>query len=321
MSVVDLSSSSGVVTIDLNANPSGFYRLVTTEDVTSWSISGDSDGDGFLLAIAQTAGDTVSFTGLVDEWTNGVPTLTDGETVYFPVLNDGDTWVGESSNVTATDPANVLQTTNHTASGSLSVDADSGHNVEATLTDDVTGHTITNLNDGEALKVTYIASGAARDVDFTGSTEFPTLTNPGDVTIASGDLIQAVFAAIDGTTYLMSVTEAEATETTDPSLVSQTIAHSASGAVTIDAGSGHTVEITMTADITGHTLSNFASPDILSVYYLASGASRSLDFTSFTTSAELTNPGSITMAEDDVYRAIFIEIFSTDYLISVEQVV
>lgn len=314
MSVVDLASSSGVVTIDLNANPSDFYRLDTTETVSSWVVNNAVDGDGFLLAIALNTGHTVSFTGLVDTWTNGVPTLVVGETIYFPLVYDGTTWVGESSNTAATDPALVLQTIAHTTSSALAVNCDNGHTVEATLTNNVTGHTITNFNNGEKLSIFYIASGANRTVDFSGATEFPTYANPGVVTVTSASVIRAVFCRVGGVTYLMEVTEGPTA--LDPSQVIDTVAHSSPGALTIDADDGHTVEVTLTNDVTGHTINNLLADDVLTVHYLASGAARSVDFTSATTADELTNPGEVVLAQDEVYRAVWITLFSTTYLVS-----
>ena len=223
-------------------------------------ITGDIDGDGFLLAIAVSTGDTVSFTGLVDTWTNGVPSLVADEKIYFPMVRDSVDWIGESSNLTTADPANVLQAISHTTLAAVTVNADNGHSVEIAQTNDITGHnTINNLNDGERLTATYIASAADRDVDFTA--------------------------------YLMDVTQAVVV-TTDLSLVEQAISHSTSGGLTIDADDGHTAEVTMTNDVTGHTINNLAASDVLSVHYLASGGARNLDFTGFTIADELTNPGS-----------------------------
>ena len=198
-----LTSSSGVVTIDLNANPSDFYRLSTTENVTSWVITGDTDGDGFILRVTRNTGHTVGWTGLADVWTNGLPSISVGQTIYFPMVLDGSNWIGETTNVSASSPALTLQSIAHSATGAMAVNANNGHTVEATLTANITSHTITNQDNGQVLALYYKASGGSRTVDFSGLTAVQPFTNPGSVVLTSGQVYRATIIRQFDVTYLL----------------------------------------------------------------------------------------------------------------------
>lgn len=198
-----LTSSGGVVTIDLNSNLSDFYKVSTTENITSWVITGATDGAGFIIRVTRNSGHTVAWTGLADVWTNGVPTIAVGQSIYFPMVRDGSSWIGESSASASAHPALATQAISHTGAGALSINMNTGHTVEATLTANVTSHTITNMADGDVLAVFYKASGATRTVDFTGSTAVQPLTNPAVVSLTANQVYRATFVRQFGVTYLV----------------------------------------------------------------------------------------------------------------------
>jgi hypothetical protein len=198
---VTLTSVAGVVTIDLNANPSDFYRITTTENITSWNTIGDTDGIGFLLRVTRTTF-TVSWTGLIDSWTNGVPTPATGTTIYFPVVFDGTSWIGESPNVVTVDPAFVGQAITHT-SGALAINMNNGHSVEVTLNGNVTDHTITNFNFEDILTVYYLANGGTRTVDFTPATPVTGMTDPLLATLTTGKKYRSTWIRVFGANYLL----------------------------------------------------------------------------------------------------------------------
>lgn len=198
-----LTSSGGVVTIDLNANPSDFYRIETTENITSWVITGDTDGDGFVLRVTRDTGHTISWTGLADVWTNGLPSIDEGQTIYFPMVLDDTNWIADSTNVASSHPSTFQQAIAHSVAGALSINANNGHTVEATLTANVTDHTITNHLDGQVIAVYYKASGGSRTVDFTAANEVFPFPNPGAVVLVADQVYRATFIRQFGTTYLL----------------------------------------------------------------------------------------------------------------------
>lgn len=104
MAASDLSISSGAVTIDVTGDPADMYILVTDENVTGWTVSNMVSGDGFLLVVTRTAGDTVSWSGLVDVWTNGEPVLGEGEQIAIPIAQAGSTVLGSTPPSTPSGP-------------------------------------------------------------------------------------------------------------------------------------------------------------------------------------------------------------------------
>lgn len=202
MTVADLVSASGVVTIDFNANLADIYRVDTTENITSWSLVDDVDGDGFLLIITRNTGHTIAWTGLVDAWTNGAPTINEGDTIFIPFVRDGPNWVGHTPAASATPKQLVTQSIAHSSNGTLTINTTLGHTAQVTLTANATAHTLSNINDGDVISVWYLASGGARTVDFTALTEVAGLLNPESVVIPSAGVYRALFVRVFSTTYL-----------------------------------------------------------------------------------------------------------------------
>lgn len=201
MATVDLTSSSGVVTIDTDGNPADFYRLTTTEDVNSWVVSGEAEG--FLLRIARSSGHTVSFSGLVDSWVNKAPNLLEGQSVLIPMVQDGGNWIGSSPKL---DPAEISsQSINHASAAPLAINAAVAHRAFVTLTGNVTGLSFLNMEDGDEVTVYFKASGGSRMVDLSGVEAAVTISNPGNVSLGSTSIYKATFERAFGTTFLSAV--------------------------------------------------------------------------------------------------------------------
>lgn len=196
--VADLGSTAGVVTIDLVTNPSNYYRVSTTESITQWVITGAADADSFLLRVERNAGHSVSWTGLADTWTDGVPVMAEGQTIHFPMVNDQFNWIGQTENVATASPADVLQVIAHDTDGILGIDLDNGHQVEVVMEADITGHLISNGINGKDARIYYLASTLDRDIDFTGEDVvegFPGAAPPATpVTVAVDTVYESVWS-------------------------------------------------------------------------------------------------------------------------------
>lgn len=92
---VDLTISSGAVSFTPTVDE--LHRLSTDQSVTSWSLSGLSDGTGWVMMVTRNSGHDIVWTGLVDQWT-GVddPVLLEGQTVVFTMLYSGGVKYGFS---------------------------------------------------------------------------------------------------------------------------------------------------------------------------------------------------------------------------------
>ena len=96
MAATDLTISGGVVTIDFS-DGSSLYRVNTTESVTAWSHSGETDGQSALIAVTRNPGHAVAWTGFIDLWLNAPPPLNEGETIYFPITFDASQVVANAT--------------------------------------------------------------------------------------------------------------------------------------------------------------------------------------------------------------------------------
>ena len=94
----------------------------------------------------------------------------------------------------------------------------------------------------------------------------------------------------------------------------QQINHTTAGALAITYGSGDDAEVTLTADVTDHTITGMTDGDVLAVYYSASGSDRTIDFSTVAGLAA-SSTGVITVGAGETYLAVFAHQFGQLYFV------
>lgn len=169
----DITPSAGVVTIDDTYVNDTLLRVSSTGNITSWDMREGADAnplpDGFncLIALTRETSTTVAFTNLADVWVGTPPSPSEGQTVYFPVMLDGTTWVARG-NTTGGGGGDTAYTTYQTAgqgSGAITVDAALGYLVDIVLTGNVTSLTVNSLDDRKEMSIWFLQGSGGYDIN------------------------------------------------------------------------------------------------------------------------------------------------------------
>ena len=170
MAAVDLTPSGGVVTLSTAQVADGdLVRVSATSNINSWSVPAGgeanalADGAGFLLQVTRQPGSTVSFNGLADVWLGPVPTIEETETLYFPMILSGSTWIADTGASQGSGSGGGGTYTTHqtlTDSGYVPIDASLGLLVDVNVTDDITSVALANMPERQEMSIWFIQDEA-----------------------------------------------------------------------------------------------------------------------------------------------------------------